>query len=77
MVNLQKPNKIAFAVVTTVLFLILFITSASFAIAARSEPIIIDHTCIDISQVPESWVTQAKSDFRLSYGHTHPTAVRL
>ncbi len=38
--------------------------------AWAQSPIIIDHTCTDISQVPDSWVEQAKSQFRLSYGHT-------
>jgi len=32
--------------------------------------VIIDHTCTDISQVPEYWVTQGKELFRISYGHT-------
>ena len=35
-----------------------------------AEPIIIDHTCTDISQIPEEWIIKAKNDFRISYGHT-------
>ncbi|MBU0717859.1 MAG: hypothetical protein KJ749_06380, partial [Planctomycetes bacterium] len=38
--------------------------------ALAQEAIIIDHTCTDLRQVPDSWVEQAKSQFRLSYGHT-------
>jgi uncharacterized repeat protein (TIGR01451 family) len=35
-----------------------------------SQPIIIDHTCTDLSKVPESWIEQAKDQLRLCYGHT-------
>lgn len=31
---------------------------------------IIDHTCTDLAQVPEGYITQARQQFRLSYGHT-------
>ena len=34
------------------------------------QPIIADHTCTDLSEVPEYWIEQAKQNFRLSYGHT-------
>jgi uncharacterized repeat protein (TIGR01451 family) len=34
------------------------------------QPIIIDHTCTDLSKVPEYWIEQAKAQLRLSYGHT-------
>jgi len=33
-------------------------------------PIIIDHTCTDLNQIPEYWIEQAKEQLRLSYGHT-------
>ncbi|HJX39557.1 MAG TPA: DUF11 domain-containing protein [Anaerolineae bacterium] len=35
-----------------------------------SGPIIIDHTCTDLSQIPDYWIEQAKALLRLSYGHT-------
>jgi uncharacterized repeat protein (TIGR01451 family) len=35
-----------------------------------SAPIIIDHTCTNLSQVPDYWIEQAKSLLRVSYGHT-------
>ncbi len=38
--------------------------------AAAQTPIIINHNCTDLSQVPAAWITQAKSQFRMSYGHT-------
>jgi len=34
------------------------------------SPVIIDHTCTDLSQVPQYWIDQAKDMFRMSYGHT-------
>ena len=38
--------------------------------ASADDAIIIDHTCTFIEEVPDEWVEQAKSMFRLSYGHT-------
>jgi uncharacterized repeat protein (TIGR01451 family) len=35
-----------------------------------SGPMIIDHTCTDLSQVPDYWIEQAKAVLRVSYGHT-------
>ncbi len=40
------------------------------ASAARTEPLIIDHTCTDLSQIPPHWIEQAKAQLRVSYGHT-------
>jgi len=40
------------------------------ATARAAEPIIIDHTCTDLSQIPSYWIEQAKQYLRLSYGHT-------
>ncbi len=37
---------------------------------AAGQAIIIDHTCTDLGRVPLSWVTQAKTQFFASYGHT-------
>ena len=38
--------------------------------AAPSGPIIIDHTCTDIWQIPESAIEQAKNTLHIAYGHT-------
>ncbi len=35
-----------------------------------AEPVIIDHTCTDISKIPSQWIDQAKNLIRASYGHT-------
>jgi len=34
------------------------------------QAIIIDHTCTDLSKIPEYWIEQAKAQLRLCYGHT-------
>jgi len=34
------------------------------------QPLIIDHTCTDISQIPESAIEQAKNNLHIAYGHT-------
>lgn len=39
-------------------------------IAAADQPIIIDHTCTDIWQIPESAIEQAKTALHIAYGHT-------
>ena len=35
-----------------------------------AQPIIIDHTCTDIRQIPESAIDQAKTNLHIAYGHT-------
>jgi len=53
---------------TTAAFLLfsIFLTSS---LSAQS-PIIIDHTCRDLDQIPEYWINQAKSDLHIAYQHT-------
>ena len=31
---------------------------------------IVDHTTTDLSQIPNSWIEQAKSDLHIAYNHT-------
>jgi hypothetical protein len=38
--------------------------------ADRSSPLIIDHTCTDLSQIPANWIEQAKSQIKWHYAHT-------
>ena len=38
-------------------------------IGGWSEPIIIDHTCTDLSQIPDYWIEQAKA-LTIHYAHT-------
>jgi len=61
---LRIPLPLGMWLVSTVLLL----TAAPQA--AGQSAIIIDHNCTDLSLVPESYITQAKSMFRASYGHT-------
>ena len=51
-------------------FAVLLVTLPMPCPTVAQEAIIIDHTCTDLSQVPDAWIAQAKSQFRLSYGHT-------
>ena len=36
----------------------------------RTEALVIDHTCVDITRIPEYWIKKAKAEFGISYGHT-------
>ena len=36
----------------------------------EGEGIIIDHTCTDITQVPDTWIGNVKSQLRVHYAHT-------
>ncbi len=38
--------------------------------SACADAIIIDHTCTDLSEIPDEWIVKAKDTFNLSYGHT-------
>lgn len=33
-------------------------------------PLIIDHTCLDISKIPSSWIDSTKVEMRMYYGHS-------
>lgn len=52
------------------LITILLIVLLSNIAYLQSSPIIIDHTCTKIDQVPTEFVEYAKNNFNLSYGHT-------
>ena len=36
----------------------------------RTEALVIDHTCVDLTRIPECWIKKAKAEFGISYGHT-------
>ena len=38
--------------------------------SAAQGPIIADHTCTKIQAIPTFWIDQAKTQFRVTYGHT-------
>ncbi|MBN1979780.1 MAG: DUF11 domain-containing protein [Anaerolineae bacterium] len=37
---------------------------------AGSEPIIVDHTSVDITAIPQYWIEEAKRVLHIAYGHT-------
>ncbi|MCP5107584.1 MAG: BACON domain-containing protein [bacterium] len=44
---------------------VFFVTGGLFA-----QGIIVDHTCTDITQIPDTWITQVKSQLKIHYAHT-------
>ena len=60
---LQKTRPFLYGV-----FLFFGLTTAG-PVAFAAGPIIIDHTCTDISQIPDVWLNQAKA-LTLHYAHT-------
>jgi len=58
------------ALIFSVSFTKRIILDHSYSSINQAGPIIIDHICTYISQIPEYWINKAKSEFRISYGHT-------
>jgi hypothetical protein len=56
-----------FRLILTLILTFFFITHLSYG---QKKAIIIDHNCCDITKVPDNYVSQAKSQFRIAYGHT-------
>jgi hypothetical protein len=54
--------------IKTILLAILIV--CNFTAVTFATGIIINHTCTDIWQVPETLINQAKSDLHIAYGHT-------
>ena len=52
------------------LFILLAIGLVSLSTPVFSQAIVIDHTCTDITQIPDSWLTQVKNTLRVHYAHT-------
>jgi hypothetical protein len=50
--------------------LVIFLFGVFFTTVVQAQPIIIDHTCTDINQIPQQWVETAKNNLRVSYGHS-------
>lgn len=48
----------------------LFLTLFGVRAVRAQEAIIADHTCTDLSKVPDCWIERAKTLFRSTYGHT-------
>jgi hypothetical protein len=62
-----------FVLLFFILFIITFIACKydSSTIAANgNNTMIINHNCINLSQIPEQWIEKAKTDLHIAYGHT-------
>ena len=62
MKGLEVKNKMIF--IFALFYLLLFLSSGAYAAA-----IIIDHTCTDLSQIPDTWIDQVKT-MKVHYAHT-------
>ncbi len=51
-------------------YFILLVSMLLVSLPIYSQAIIIDHTCTDISKIPDSWITQVKSALKIHYAHT-------
>ena len=40
------------------------------AVSSWSAGFVVDHTSTDLSQIPDEWITKAKSDLHIIYKHT-------
>ena len=69
---MKQPVTVRFTIVKAALMFCFVLASIylSFPIAHAAEPIIIDHACTDITQVPQSAIEQAKANLHIAYGHT-------
>ena len=72
---IKKYSTISFILLCVVFFLFLNCCLGRKVVpiegsANRTEALIIDHTCVDISQVPEYWIQKARAEFGIAYGHT-------
>src|SRR5512138_3449964 len=39
-------------------------------VSAAAAPVVINHECTRLSEIPTSWIETAKSSLRIAYGHT-------
>ena len=54
----------------TLVLVIATTLAASACLAASPQGMIIDHTCTDLSQIPDYWLDQAKANLHIAYQHT-------
>jgi hypothetical protein len=54
----------------TLFFCLILAISYSAKTIAADFPIIVDHTCTDITAIPQAAIEQAKSSLHIAYGHT-------
>lgn len=51
-------------------FMVVLCVLNSQSLATLTEPLVIDHTCTDITRIPEWAFLQAKTSLHIAYGHT-------
>jgi hypothetical protein len=51
-------------------FILLTLMLSSAPVASAAAPIIVDHTCIDITAIPQEAIDAARVDLHIAYGHT-------
>ena len=49
---------------------LIFVTIFFICFPAFPQAVIIDHTCADLSRIPDYWITQAKNNLHAAYQHT-------
>jgi len=63
-------NKIAFYACSVLLFILLSGSSCDEEDIFDFSGSTIDHHCVGITQIPQSWIEEAKNDLHIAYGHT-------
>jgi len=63
---MKRSLKTRYSILTFLTFIPLLLAASSFS----GSQIIVDHDCTKLTQVPETWITQAKSNLHIAYGHT-------
>ena len=59
--------------IKTTLFIVAFLTILPVTVAYSwndSTPLIIDHTCTDLSQIPDEWIDSVQTNMKMYYVHT-------
>jgi hypothetical protein len=50
--------------------ILLFALASMFSLNAALAQIIVDHSCTGLNLVPDDWITTAKEELHIAYGHT-------
>ena len=63
-------GKISIEIVSLLGLALVIILMTSTVSAEQTEPLIIDHNCTNLSEIPDEWIDQAKTDLHIAYQHT-------
>lgn len=55
---------------TIYIIIFMIIVNFLFFTFSYSQGLIIDHSCVDITKIPQTWIEAAKSSLHIAYGHT-------